>query len=189
MDISETYIKMCDCPEIQGQHRGNDPIGFLVWRRGSRKLICGKCEEYVESDFCPKCGSASEFEEGVWTLNQFNAIGPYRDGIWLPRQDQLQEMVNPPQLRGIISLELIGAFHGFCRPMKQYRRPPLVILEEDDHSEEAQRIRHEAYEEASVILNPEQVAYPAQFTSMEQLWLAFVMKERHNKVWNGESWQ
>lgn len=26
------------------------------------------------------------------------------------------------------------------------------------------------------------------FTSMEQLWLAFVMKEKYNKVWNGEGW-
>lgn len=24
--------------------------------------------------------------------------------------------------------------------------------------------------------------------SMEQLWLAFVMKEKHNKIWNGEKW-
>jgi len=24
--------------------------------------------------------------------------------------------------------------------------------------------------------------------SMEQLWLAFVMKEKHNKTWNGEEW-
>ena len=26
------------------------------------------------------------------------------------------------------------------------------------------------------------------FTSMEQLWLAFVMKEKYNKVWDGEKW-
>jgi len=26
------------------------------------------------------------------------------------------------------------------------------------------------------------------FTSMEQLWLAFVMKEKYNKIWNGEEW-
>ena len=25
-------------------------------------------------------------------------------------------------------------------------------------------------------------------TSMEQLWLAFVMKEKYNKTWNGEEW-
>jgi len=30
--------------------------------------------------------------------------------------------------------------------------------------------------------------YLNQFISMEQLWLAFVMKEKFNKVWNGENW-
>lgn len=27
-----------------------------------------------------------------------------------------------------------------------------------------------------------------EWNSMEQLWLAFVMKEKYNKVWNGEEW-
>ena len=27
-----------------------------------------------------------------------------------------------------------------------------------------------------------------KITSMEQLWLAFVMKELYNKIWNGEEW-
>ena len=31
--------------------------------------------------------------------------------------------------------------------------------------------------------------YIKQFTSMEQLWLAFVMKEKYNKVWNGKTWE
>ena len=30
--------------------------------------------------------------------------------------------------------------------------------------------------------------YPKQFTSMEQLWLAFVMKEKYGKVWDGATW-
>ena len=31
--------------------------------------------------------------------------------------------------------------------------------------------------------------YPLRFrASMEQLWLAFVMKEKYGKVWNGEDW-
>jgi len=30
--------------------------------------------------------------------------------------------------------------------------------------------------------------YTEQFNSMEQLWLVFVMKENHNKEWNGEKW-
>ena len=29
---------------------------------------------------------------------------------------------------------------------------------------------------------------PGRFTSMEQLWLAFVMKETYHKVWNDEDW-
>jgi predicted Abi (CAAX) family protease len=32
------------------------------------------------------------------------------------------------------------------------------------------------------------VGYWRIFTSMEQLWLAFVMKEQYNKVWNGKDW-
>lgn len=29
---------------------------------------------------------------------------------------------------------------------------------------------------------------PFKFTSMEQLWCAFYMKEKHNKTWDGEKW-
>ena len=31
--------------------------------------------------------------------------------------------------------------------------------------------------------------YPYQFTSLEQLWLAFVMKEKYNKIWTGQEWE
>jgi len=30
--------------------------------------------------------------------------------------------------------------------------------------------------------------YSEQFTSMEQLWLAFVMKEKYGKVWDRKDW-
>lgn len=30
--------------------------------------------------------------------------------------------------------------------------------------------------------------YCGQFTSMGQLWLAFVMKEKYHKIWDGENW-
>ena len=30
--------------------------------------------------------------------------------------------------------------------------------------------------------------YTCRLNSMEQLWLAFVMKEKYNKIWNGEKW-
>jgi hypothetical protein len=30
--------------------------------------------------------------------------------------------------------------------------------------------------------------YWGNFTSWEQLWLAFVMKEKSNKIWDGKQW-
>lgn len=30
--------------------------------------------------------------------------------------------------------------------------------------------------------------YAKQFTSMEQLWLAYVMEEKYNKRWDGDEW-
>lgn len=62
------------------------------------------------------------------------------DEIWLPRQDQLQEMVGY-QIPSGTQLQLFFAF-----TLTQKR------------------------------------------ISMEQLWLAFVMKEKYGKVWNGEEW-
>ena len=64
--------------------------------------------------------------------------------IWLPRQDQLQEMVNlePTPL-------LLSRFHGWFKNEVINRK----CLE-----------------------------------SMEQLWLAFVMKEKYGKTWDGETW-
>lgn len=31
-------------------------------------------------------------------------------------------------------------------------------------------------------------AYALKFTTVRQLWLAFVMEEKYNKVWDGEKW-
>jgi hypothetical protein len=62
--------------------------------------------------------------------------------IWLPRQDQLQEMCEPPL--DVLLME-------FWEWLPKY--------------------------EVGV-----------KFTSMEQLWLSFVMKEKYEKVWDGEEW-
>ena len=41
---------------------------------------------------------------------------------------------------------------------------------------------------ASDTLDPYFAEDRQEFTSMEQLWLAFAMKEKYKKVWNGEEW-
>ncbi len=70
--------------------------------------------------------------------------------IWLPRQDQLQEMVNSDGVN-------------------KYNPPAML-----------DRLLEFARE------------YDVGFTvgsSMEQLWLAFVMREKYNKTWSGEEWK
>ncbi len=81
--------------------------------------------------------------------------------IWLPRQDQLQEL----------------------------------LLQNQEHSKctKAERlgIRFDRLFQVSTILRWYGIncGYDGdEFESMEQLWLAFVMKEKFNKKWNGEGW-
>ena len=72
--------------------------------------------------------------------------------VWLPRQDQLQEMALPT-LKYQDTEHLLRAFNEW------------------DKSE----IGYEPFSR--------------YFTSMEQLWLAFVMKEKYNKMWDGDKWE
>ena len=70
--------------------------------------------------------------------------------IWLPRQDQLQEMVKSDihphwQLNNFVDAGL----YDYIQEMGEYAK---------------------------------------QFSSMEQLWLALVMREKYSKIWNGEVW-
>ena len=67
--------------------------------------------------------------------------------VWLPRQDQLQEMVSTNYWSDI------ERFSGFCK--NKLLLEPLRNIKEQ---------------------------------SMEQLWLAFVMKEKYGKYWNGNDW-
>ena len=125
MDTSETYIKMCDCPEIQKRKPYNDEYYF-------------------------------EFRGGICHHGDFVSYQEGSIDIWLPRQDQLQEMVDAWwREQGDFGKFLITKLHEFA--MSFHPQP----FQEDK--------------------------MPLQ--SWEQLWLAFVMKEKHNKVWNGESWQ
>ena len=129
MDISPEYIAMCDCPEIQKGHV--DKTGDLF----ANKWFIGvyiRDESYIY-----------EVEDSPKREQRIN------NPIWLPRQDQLQEMV------GGFEAGFVDWFHW----------------------------RNAIYPHMQNPFNKEW-----RFTSMEQLWLAFVMKENHNKTWDGNKW-
>lgn len=127
MDTSEVYVKMCEkATEIQDWHQDNiQDADFIKDNLGM-----------------------------VYAADESCLAGDIDNYIWLPRQDQLQEMMQPCGY-----VELIRDFSDFCF------RQSYHCSDEGTH-------------------NPA-VAY---LDSMEQLWLAFVMKEKFGKVWNGEDW-
>ena len=138
------YIKMCDCEEIQA-HRVNDG-DYYHWSVDNKVHIA-----YTEgyNDYVVKHPEQWDYLNG-------------RKIIWLPRQDQLQEMVEISD----ISIKskchrLLQAFERFCLYTLCYSMGEVT--------EESSATR--------------------KLTSMEQLWLAFVMKELYNKVWEDNDWR
>jgi len=153
MDTSETYIKMCEkAVEIQ-----------------KLRLREGMKSDWADGDFCYMARDDRSMDHLyyrgvhiVWNdllpcagYHDYDSYWPNvpEDAIWLPRQDQLQEISNwnlwELNWRYAAWLFDIGE-DGLC----------------DFH------VNHQNI----------------QFTSMEQLWLAFVMKEKYNKIWNGDEW-
>ena len=142
MDKTELYIKMSDCPEIQG---------LAPERHG--------CEIHGEWFVGLPSG---------WVLSEDGGYyyGEHMEDtkvVWLPRQDQLQEMVTSQDL----------AHYEVINP----NEPPLI----DNLLSAFQQFSNKQpwMGKADTIGNR---------PSMEQLWLAFVMKQRYNKAWNGEEW-
>ena len=149
MDKTKEYIKQCDCLEIQGLAPN---VEELELDRTSHD------RDYVSYFYLPR-------ENKVELLKWDNdcrqpMIGEYNDShedaIWLPRQDQLQEM--------------LGGYEETLALLMNYFGDPCDSLGNRD----------------GLSINND---YFNRFTSMEQLWLAFYMKEKYNKVWDGKNWE
>ncbi len=135
MDTSKEYIKMCEkAEEIQKAH--SDELGDYSAGSTSLWIRIGYDESDKSFHYIKLLGS-----------DELN----FRKKLWLPRQDQLQEMYR----------QAVKCSEGKSATWR------FVI------------------DIASWLGNKR---YPNAFTSMEQLWLAFVMKEKHNKTWDGKNW-
>ncbi len=85
------------------------------------------------------------------------------DYIWLPTQSQLQGMLWNEEREGIeksTDSEVQGFYWDLMKEVFECLKW---------YDDECYDYNH--------------------FTSMEQLWLAFVMKEKFNKTWNGKEWE
>jgi len=126
MDKSSYYIKMSESAKVIQKKWKPDFGDFFVSMSSDRTSAC--------------LSLVSELEKKVSYLKTIKAV-------WLPRQDQLQEMV-----------------------IEKYATPwDLAIA-------------------FSNVLMADNASYFDAFDSMEKLWLAFIMLEKHRKKWKDEEW-
>lgn len=128
MDTSKEYILMCE--KAEEIRKGWKTQAFDIYQDA------GKTIRVIAEDY------GCEFRG-----EDIDSYGWERDVLWLPRQDQLQEMVKSEPYFAWNYIGMLGRWAS------------------------------------------KNITYSASLNSMEQLWLAFVMKENYNKIWNGENWR
>ena len=116
MDETKAYLEMCDCPEIQGQKeefkagdwfayyesRARKPSDLVIAIVGVGYYEFKREEATKDTDGTYFRLSTVGFDEGDCELGWGNKI------IWLPRQDQIQKMLD----YGIGAL--VNDFNEFC---------------------------------------------------------------------------
>lgn len=158
MNTSKEYIDMCrKAVEIQEAWKPTE--GDLVWHNADHRKESGDIRQFCQSlhilingdraeGRCPKMLHCSIL--GIFNLEDVKKPGP-KHIIWLPKQDQLQEMISSEWYK-IWNIQ--SHFMKFAGG--EYPFYPYCSL--------------------------------SHFHSMEQLWLAFIMKEKFNKYWDGKNW-
>lgn len=137
----EEYIKMCEKADLIPT--------FAIWTIG-----------YLEPGIV--------WQDGNCFYNQYSISMPSNNDklIWIPRQDQLQEML-PEDYDVDVPYNMIDCIQSEINDFEMY---PYVSGG------------------GGAIDGWSIKKYYQQFTSFEQLLLSLVMKEKYNKTWNGEEW-
>ncbi len=109
MDTSEIYINMCDCPEIQKQWKLQNGDFFYDIRISIGNGVCPYMIGY----------------EG----KHFDEFGEYADVefcTWLPRQDQIQEMIDddPMYKKG----------QGWCTMPRKFTKRLAEFVDSNDYN-------------------------------------------------------
>lgn len=124
----------------------------------------------ITKNYIKMCEKAEEIQK-EWKFDQEkdnyvkNTKG-LRLLTWLPTQEQLQEIILPIFIRRYSTTHALRNDSSFI-----YR---MII-------EKFQRWINRS--------SPSFDEYMAMFNSMNELWLAFVMKEKYKKTWDGKKWK
>ena len=150
MDTSEQYIKMCDCSEIQGK-----------WEIGVDAMMHPATDSHDYTQMILKPHPKYKTQKACIT-------------IWLPRQDQIQEMHSKaiPQIQ-LVQINQVVNPDPFIEVAKEEKQSII----------EYQKFKNETLGRRAYFRG-----YYSQFQTWEQLWLAFYMHEKHQKFWGKEGW-
>jgi hypothetical protein len=168
MDVSLVYIKICEkAVEIQKAWKPTGGDYYLHNYRGTtgfspemENIIWPDDEKFIKVEIlCYQPTDTKDF--WMYTNGTDSRVGSAQDllkhhCIWLPRQDQLQEI--------------------YCQHKFGQERPINWV-----------HCTLDAFQYA--ILDGDLVDSTFKMRSLEQLWLAFVMKTLYNKFWNGDDWK
>jgi hypothetical protein len=145
---NKEYIEMCEkAEEIQSPHRFWQPGDILI-RKSTPSKVC-----VVHG--LPENGRYHIMQiDDVWSNYNWGE----NTFIFVPRQDQLQEMIKDKPLDELLE--------DFIDLLKDIAQPEYLIgyLLESDNRERINK------------------------KSLEQLWLMLVMEKLYSKTWNGEDW-
>ena len=167
MDVSKKYIQLCEkATDIQDLWQYDDG-DFYCHRFTELNVTDKRFKDNIGKEIvltlCCSCNVIDSY--GSTYVSEYNPKG---ENVWLPRQDQLQSFyAENLQLDARGLLELITDLRDFCDPFDRLGTMPLPVAVREAEKEEK---------------------YVEQFTSLEQLWLAFVMQENFQKIWDGEEW-
>ena len=135
----------------------------------------------VTVEYLKMCEMTEELQK-----NWIPAIGDYIGGSWyIDDQDNIGltcmgivQKLNPEGNKNLVDCggSIFWAIDAHFLLFRQDQLQEIMKMECDD-------LIYELYEEWYI---PENISN--KFNSMEQLWLAFVMKNKFNKIWNGEEW-
>ena len=155
MDFSKEYILMCEkAEEIQKIAKGHTDKGVGI---ESNNFYAHKDGYEIDmTNYVYNCTIEGYALRGETKDEQFGCAVDKREKIyeaneivWLPSQDQLQEIISTKQFFENLDHQAIQ-FNNFCAWFEESKN--------------------------------------RQFFSFEQLWLAFVMKEKFQKVWQNNEW-
>lgn len=124
MDISENYIKMCK-KAIQIQDLWEYKQGDWFVDKDFYKYGVNVLENDIRDD-----------SSGDYFYSKTELIKSLKDNdsIWLPRQDQLQEMIKGEKHMHLLFTEIAAYFHGSIDPFMQVGRDNYTV--DSDNSAE-----------------------------------------------------